>query len=260
MTTLAICILSHERPDKLNQLLSLLTSTIHQSRRVSIYIFDNSILCANAIKSLSLEYGIPLVAKPGESQASNYASVLSIKPHTYVMIMHDDDCLYVSDLSLLLDDLSSLHHDEQAAYVPALVFDNSYHFSKHTVASDLYPIENNLQPFKLPVFPSWIFRMDFHFTSLFRSYFLDRPAGKYSDIVFIHHLVLKSRKLYSPKKIAGCIYLYREHESNDSKTSNLKDHFAMYYCIGVHLRPAYFFRFTAEYLLNVISAILNFMK
>jgi hypothetical protein len=254
---LAYCVVSHERPDYLEVHLSTLKLLRDYSDQISFFIFDNS-LGRNAclIKHLSRKFGIKLLSRPGCTQADNYSSIKLIPPHHYIILAHDDDCLFVNDPCLFLNTLhASLSNPCLSCLNTIWVNDGlmQVHNPKICVTS---PFANSLYPWSLPAFPAWIYPFTTVVTDLICNTLQCMPAGKYSDIILVSRILDLFSTDQTPfiSPVSGLSYIYRVHESQDSNSIDFPQYINM-----LHLLRYFSYAPPGTYIPYVFKTLLRFI-
>lgn len=187
MKLLTILICSHERPsflvNQLDSLISLLNENMCQ-----IYISDNSLMYQQQINDIAEEYKVNLVSSPGKTSTHNFTSFLNIPRTKYIMILHDDDITIVYNKKALFNRLESEDVPLFFAKSYAVEENVSYRIQKYNetfILNESGSIANYIFPYKLPAFPSLIYRWDIVFEQIFVNNISNKVAGKYSDSVII---------------------------------------------------------------------------
>lgn len=231
MKLLAICVVSHERPGFLESQMRSLSNLSKYSDDVTLYLFDNSLRESEAVGLLAMKYhAIPLMT-PGATQADNFRKIRDIEPHSYYMLVHDDDITVVLEGSSFLSRLRQNKGKRVLHYVPAITV-NDTSLSVNPSCAKLIkepPLGNSISPWVVPAFSSWIYPHSSQFFHCFQSFFIHIPLGKYSDVLFIDRLV---RCLYrfddfAFDRISDLCLVLRAHSGRDS--------FLVDYCLRARL-------------------------
>jgi hypothetical protein len=239
MKIFAYCIVSHERPEYLEQHLASVCSALSSyDSLVTIYIFDNSTEPnASLVRSLALRYKTLLIQNPGASSFENFNIIADIEVHHFCMIAHDDDICYFYDPSSLFSQLGNSLDNFITFIAPTLYIDDQ---KKKVCLSNqllLLPVCRSLYPWRMPAFPSWIYPMNDSFLDLFKKFFVTRPAGKYSDVVFLDKFCSTVAE-NNPSRIVsalGVVYIYRRHSQQDSSSLALSSYLQMLFLVkGVY--------------------------
>lgn len=256
MKTLAICIISHERPHYLRSALASLSNLHAYKDRLSIFVFDNSINYQRRVQELCLEFEAALQQSPGASQQQNFAKVSSLPKHKYCMLLHDDDFLHIKDAELFLADLESFA-GKVICYLPTL-----YLCSDLSMPVKMYnkifnpPISDCVAPWDAPAFPSWIYRVDEVFLNLLTEIIQASPAGKYSDVIFIDRLLscmVRTEPSFKVVKIDHALYIYRFHVEQDSSDFDVRSYAKMLFL----LNRAHGYRLSLPYALDYFKRIIG---
>ena len=217
---LAVCVISHERPEFLQlQMQSLLPLTDHRDL-VTTYIFDNSVISSRVVAELSQRYRVCLLSTPGSSQAENFRKLLEIEPHSYYMLLHDDDITILYDVFSFLSELRRSQSSLSLFYVPSITIKDDLLkvFASHTRLIRKPPLGNSIVPWVVPAFSSWIYPHTPELFDSFQNHFIARPLGKFSDVLFIDRLIqsLSSRDDFKILKNRYALNVLRWHPGQDS--------------------------------------------
>jgi len=230
MKLFAYCIVSHNRPLMLKAHLSAISSVIRSSGtdQVSIFVFDNSTGDNSSLIRSIVRPHTQLLQTEGASVSTNFGKILQIPKHHYCIIAHDDDSCYIHDLPGLLDFLRSIPFGTTLA-ARSLHIDDSYYRSSINRNIPLIPFHLSIYPWRLPAFPAWIYPMNKLFYFCINEYLLTFPAGKYSDVIFVHRLLTSLFVEFrtTPVLAPGMTYLYRIHSDQDTSFFMLRPYLMM---------------------------------
>ena len=227
---LDIFIISHERPSELSNFLEIIYPNVRKSSDIRVIVLDNSIAYCSEINKLVSKYPeFKIYQSEGCTQVQNFLRVLEYIKSEYALICHDDDALYIENSETFINNLKN--SSSNLSYLQSLKINDK----KLSIKS--FPTENsisksfeNIDNWRLPLFPSWIYRN----TELFRHTYLkilsSRVAGKYTDTCFIYSLFTIIQEQYNetPQCISSAIYLCRNHELQDSATDDTKARIKLY--------------------------------
>ena len=159
------------------------------------------------------------------------------------MVAHDDDFLLIPDPDHLLCKLNKLASSEVSAlYAKPYYIDTNLSIKPASISPTFYPIYQKLRPFRLPPFPSWIYRFNDRFKTIYFNTIHFRKAGKYSDIILIENILNGESTAGDSHNL--CVdeisYYYREHDTNDSSTIDLLGLVSLYYILGCQFKTRIF--------------------
>jgi hypothetical protein len=223
MKLLTVVVCSHERPRYLAQMLSSIV-WLNTNPDCSVVVSDNSILHATQIRQICQDLEFDLKTTLGGTQASNFLRFTELPRTKYLMILHDDDIVYVQNSSRFFSALDSENQDllyiESFACheeMPCRIRDYEMPGVKEDESLALY-----LFPYQLPSFPAMIYRRTTYFDMIMKYACESRPCGKYSDswmLVFLSDL-RKSRPILAP----GIGLMLRWHAESDVYSYDLFQH------------------------------------
>lgn len=220
MKLIAVCVISHERPKFLELQMKSIALLRNHDDCVTTYLFDNSVQFAQNIADLAKNYQVGLLASPGASQVENFRKFFEIEPHSYYMLLHDDDIAILSDVPSFLSLLRQGDAFPTLFYVPSITI-NDQRFkvvASHTSLIKPPPLGNSIVPWVVPAFSSWIYPHSSELFHSFQSYLIDRPLGKFSDVLFVDRLIasLSSRNAFRIVNNPYMLNVLRWHSGQDS--------------------------------------------
>lgn len=220
MKLLAICVVSHERPEFLESQMRSLSCFARHRVDVTTYIFDNSLGASEEVVEIAREYQAILLASPGASQEQNFGKISTIDPHSYYMLLHDDDITVVFDSNMLLARLRENMGEPVLHYFSAISINDK---DSRVVASFVKPIKppplgNSIITSSFPAFPAWVYPNCIQFFDCFQAYAIGKPMGKYSDVLFIDRLVRSLSALdgFAFDRLSAVLCVLRTHSGQDS--------------------------------------------
>lgn len=218
MKLLDIIILSHERPDYLEELLESLKPLSKFKDTIDIKVVDNSLHAKQKIQFIVNKAGAVVTVfkqEPGVSQKGNYMNALDIARAEYLMLIHDDDVVMVNCANKLIDSLRRFKGD--LGYLKSINMPRDQGGRSTSFCDDSYICQDaiylRLWPHKLPAFPAWIYRNS-KSLNIFSAMLGSEMYGKYSDIPIIYALAAKAKRI---ELMPGMVYCCRNHQGQDSE-------------------------------------------
>ena len=225
-TLLAIIVITHERPEALNQCLISLEQIKTNDRQnlIKIICIDNSVIHNISNRTLFDHFNFQYFQQPGATQIENTIKGLEMaRKYPFYAIIHDDDI--ITQINTDLSEISRLKYDALYFFDSYIYNSNVMKIKKHEVNyEEISPNRHltNFFPHGMPLYPSYIYpnkAIDLHQQFLVNKC-NNRRFRKYIDSAFIVALINNFNLNVRP---LSCInYIYVIHSGQDSSVTQIR--------------------------------------